>query len=270
MMKKMLRRQGIVLLICLLTTSLLVGCKVMDDQQREDRLKELLRDKYGEEFEVRDMYVTGRVEAWCFPVNNQDLVFKIDTPLEMEYISMDDYLQTIVERQISDELQEFGDDAFGECYISANITLASTNDISNKDASTVDLYQINEYVKSKGFTNYIDIYVFFDGTSNNYENEYEFLQKVAENYSEFNDEENIVIVLYSADDIFRKEAEEIIGYYGWHSIGMLSQNDIYKILDGKKKLVIYHNCDGNMYTYDDNQEQCLLNFEKYCSLRKKL
>ena len=41
---------------------LLVGCE-MSYSQREKKLKELLSEKYGEEFEVREMYVTGDVEA---------------------------------------------------------------------------------------------------------------------------------------------------------------------------------------------------------------
>ena len=46
------------------------GCGTMSNGQREKRLKELLRNKYGEDFEIRELYVTGKVDAWCYPVND--------------------------------------------------------------------------------------------------------------------------------------------------------------------------------------------------------
>ena len=53
----------------------------MSKVKREKRIKELLRDKFGEEFEVRELYDTGAIEAWCYPQNDPTMIFKVETML---------------------------------------------------------------------------------------------------------------------------------------------------------------------------------------------
>jgi len=49
----------------------------MSNGQREKRLKELLRNKYGEEFEVGELYATGRIDAGCYLVNDPTMIIKV-------------------------------------------------------------------------------------------------------------------------------------------------------------------------------------------------
>ena len=91
----MKNKRNIYLGLILFSIIFFVGCNTMSTEQRKERLKELLRNKYGEEFEIRELYDSGAVKAWCYPQKDSLLLFKAGAMLKMEEISNDDYLQTI-------------------------------------------------------------------------------------------------------------------------------------------------------------------------------
>ena len=267
-MKKMFRWQGIVLLMCLLTTSLLVGCKVMDDQQREDRLKELLRDKYGEEFEVREMYVTEKVEAWCYPVDNPNLLFTISTQLDMEKIGSDEYLQVVVEKQINDELQPLVEKSFGEnSFIYSDIPLGSTDGLMNYDASTINLILLRDYIKKEELSDKIYIRIIANEQNNNINMEYDFIKKMGDMYK--TDElPEIILSLYYGDSVFISESQKALGEYGWHSTGTDDYVDIMSVVKEKEKIVIYYHENGDPYISENSFEtQTELDLDGYKIIR---
>ena len=260
------RRQGIVILMCLLTTSLLVGCKVMDDQQREDRLKELLRDKYGEEFEVREMYVTGGVEAWCYPVDNPDVIFTIETTLDMDNISADDYLQTIVELQINNKVTPLAENKFGKSLVSANIPLGATTDIENSSAKDICLEKLLEYIHENGYSDHIFITVFC--TSSDTNQEYDFIKEIGKMYQD-GEIPYVNLEIYFLNNEYFDDAQEAINLYGWNSIGSTEITDIYDVLKEQNSIMIHFYEDGIPYVFDEQSESNdALDIIKYQELRR--
>ena len=261
------RRQGIVILMCLLTTSLLVGCKVMDDQQREDRLKELLRDKYGEEFEVREMYVTGGVEAWCYLVDNPDVIFTIETTLDMDNISADDYLQTIVEHQLNDEMQVVADKFFSKSLISVNIPLGATNGYQNYKSEGIDCEKLLEYIRSNNYSSDITVNMFIKGEK--YDIEYQVIHEIYRILSDYN-VRRTYFVIYICDDQDIVKAQDAIAELGWHSIGDTTRMDIYKVKKEFKYYTLYFDENAKPYIYDSKtDEEKLMDITIYKEIREE-
>ena len=276
-MKKKFRRQGIVVLMCLLTTSLLVGCKVMDDQQREDRLKELLRDKYGEEFEVREMFVTARVEAWCYPVDNPEIIFKIITASEMEVISMDYYIQRSVSAQIEKEIQPKLEEVFPGSYVFVEIPTATTSKDFVDQNEEINAKLLLDYYRSQSLSDSLYISVFFNKENISYEEEsYEWtkLNAILGDVMSETGNSNIHFTLYPCEPEDIEEAKKVINEYGWDDIGSTKVTDIYDIVKEKKCMYIFCTYNSNedkyeYYIFDDENKRELSN-EIYVEEREEL
>ena len=207
----------------------------MDDQQREDRLKELLRDKYGEEFEVREMYITGGIEAWCYPVDNPDVIFKIETTLDMDNISADDYLQTIVEKQISEELQNLADEYLGESFVFADLPLGDTTNFTNPNASEIDYDSLRHYISSQNIEEKFFVNVFLTDKDDSSEKEYNFIQEIGKkiNSDEYSE---IILRMYYGDEMFIQDAKMVLDEFGWNSAESTKKKDIIDVIEGRKKI----------------------------------
>ena len=245
----------------------LVGCKVMDDQQREDRIKELLRDKYGEEFEIREMQVTEAVHAWCYPLDDTALLFEIDTSLEMNQIAMDDYLQCLVERQLNNELQPLSESAFGKSLLSTDIPLASTENYVDPNSETVTMESLLEYIKSEELSDRFFIYVFSTNEKGDVQKEYDFICDIGKKYNE-DDALEAILVLYYGDEQFLTDAEKALNMYGWSiATGSSSREDIMNVIKGQKSIVVHFD-DGQPYIIEkEGTEKLKLTEEKFLQLR---
>ena len=266
-MKKRLGRQGLFILTGLLMICVLVGCG-MSTSKRERKIKGLFRDKYGEEFEVRELYANSGVHAWCYPESDPSLIFEIETPTKLDKIVADDYLQCIVERQLNEELQPFVDEEFEDSFISSDIPLGATTNFQNPDAQNVNLDNLLDYINSEGLSDHIFLNVFVSKANNDLEREYQFISKIGEMY-----QTGVlpypVLVIYFGDESFIYESKELIGEYGWTiAMGSDSRYDIYDLVNDKKEIIIHYYEDGKPRIFGTEKEQWTdLDYEKYQELR---
>ncbi len=272
MMKKILRRQGLLILLFLLMGGAFVGCNVMDDQQREDRLKELLKEKYGEEFEVREMYVKESVEAWCYPVNNPDVIFMIATSLKMDEISKDYYLQQQVCMQIEEELQPQIEMIFPKCFVSTSISVANTNNFEDYSNKGVNAEQLITYFRSENLSDSISISVFVDCdniTDENIDTEIIQLIDMVNTESDKMNNPYIHFYLYPCNYDKIKDIKEIVQTWNWHSIANNNIEDIYDYLEDFKRISLLFDQDENVYIIDNNGNKVSFEESIYVEQRKK-
>ena len=77
----------------LLLVLCLAGCGLF--QSGEDKLKDLLEDKYGEKFGVESYYYAGDMWSMCYPLSDPTLLFEVRTDGEVTHIVHDYYLHTL-------------------------------------------------------------------------------------------------------------------------------------------------------------------------------
>ena len=250
----------------------LVGCGVPSEAKRERKIKKLLNDKYGEEFEIRESFVTSGVHAWCYPVNDPSLVFEISTPAKMDSITADDYLQCIVERQLNEKFQTMAEKTFGsDCIVSTNIPLGSTTSFQNSNSQDVDLDSILDYIYANGLSDHIFLFIFCNSDEYNEKKEYEFISKVGQLYQS-GDMPYTILEIYSGDELFLESVNSALNEYGWTiAVGEDSRWDIDDVIREKKGILIHYYEDGSPYTH--NKELDLiedLTIEKYTEMRREI
>lgn len=258
------------LIMAVIVMAMSFGCqRPMTTKEREERLKELLKDKYGEEFEVRELYVTGAVEAWCYPVNDFSRIFKIETMLDMENITEDDYLQSIVAAQINEELQPLADNSFGDCYVYSNILLASTSGFLDPKASAITLQKLYEYMESNNYGDSIHINVFVNSSNSNsdYSKEFVFIENIGNMIKEKKLSSSTKVVIYYGDKNFTSSAQKAIAEFGWNTISNNSRIDIMDVINNRDGIRVYFNSNGEPMNHKNNaDESSLMDVEEY---RKK-
>ncbi len=268
MKKRAILRNVVLILVVLIILTLTAGCKrPMTTSAREKRLKDLLRDKYGEEFDVRELYVTGAVDAWCYPVNDPTMIFEVGTMLNMEEIAEDDYLQNIVGEQINEKFQKDAEEAFGNCIFYTHIPLGGTNGINSPRSDTVTLENLLEYEKEKGFSSsiLIDIYVENNPVSGNEVlKEYKFLERVGEYLNMYEVEETIT--LYFGDHQFVEDVRNALEKWRWAT--SYGDDNIHNALKYKEPL--YLGFSGGVLTHriDDTEEFEIVDLKRYMELKK--
>ena len=228
-LKKYIQSRRILLLLlftCILTITSVACQKPMTTEDRKDRMKELLKDKYGEEFEVRELYNTGKIEAWCYPVSNPTMVFKADSTLEMEEIVSDFYLQNIVCKQVELQLQPDAEQCFYNCYVSAHIATADTSKYLNPESSGVTLRSLEDYFSTQGIEGRITISVFVDDNTNRNSmlNEYLFLEEKIIKRVNGGEFPNTHFNLYLGNAELVKHAKDIIEIQRWDWITVMSRD----------------------------------------------
>ncbi|MDE7251324.1 MAG: hypothetical protein K2O32_00055 [Acetatifactor sp.] len=89
--------------------------------------KRVLREKYGEEFIVHDVYSKASHEyfADCSPVSNKEVAFRAAVWKDGSGVVYDEYLESIVARElkneIEEELQKYFDSVFVKVYLSYRV-----------------------------------------------------------------------------------------------------------------------------------------------------
>lgn len=256
-MKKIIKRLIVINLFISLVTTLLIGCG-MSDRQRENRLKELLKDKYGEDFVVREMYVTGGVEAYCYPVNNPDIIFKIETSLEMDVIEMDYYLQRLVCIQLEEELQPKIEEIYPGCYVSVHMDVGSTTNYDNYIENGVSPKLLIDYMRDDNLLDSITVTIFADKESLTNKLECDDWQKLKKDIIAIAEEANnpnIILDIYGFDSTKIIKAREIIKEINWDSSGILEKDDIYDIKRDSNKIRIIIDNNEKIYILNDFGEK---------------
>lgn len=260
------------LIMAIIVLAMSFGCqRPMTDRDREERLKELLKDKYGEEFEVKKLYTSGAVHAICYPTKDFTMIFEVRTPLEMERIEEDDYLQNIVGRQIDEEFQTAAEAAFGNCFVFTNIPLGSTDGIKSPCPDTVTLETILEYEKENGFSNSILIDIYAEGDSINGVTEhleYDFIKTIGA-FMDKNGVDRSVLTLYFGSHQFVEDAKVSLEKWGWTST--FGEDNINEVLDDKKFIYITFS-EGTMVhrINDDSEDYEMVDYSKYVELKKEI
>jgi len=259
---------GIMVFICF-------GCnKPMTTESKKTRMKELLKDKYGEEFEVRELYDTGRIEAWCYPVRDLTLVFEADAYSSMDELAEDDYVQAIVEKQLDEELQPSAEEAFGNCFVSTNIALGETKGIVFSVAENITFDTLLEYEKKEGLSNTMYINVFIESTGKDesmIEKEYEFIRKIGSFMHRYGLRDS-VLILYWGDSHFINDAKKAIEEFGWSrsASGFSNRENITKIKEGKKRLRVYYKDDIPIDDSLESSNYDEMDFNKYKELKEEV
>ena len=264
MKKRAILRNVVLILVVLIILTLTAGCKrPMTTSAREKRLKELLKDKYGEDFEIRELYVTGKVDAWCYPVNDPTMIIKVDTTLNMDEIGMDNYIQSIICRQIDNELTPGFQQVFKGCYLSSNNDYGNTNDYYDY-YNSINMKSFAQYVQKKGSKDYYTIAVFIDIdsiSSNNVLFEYEEINKIIGELQKKGDNTSVFVNLYFCDNKRIIEAQNAISNYSWKD-SENSETDIYDVIKKIPKIEIYFGRDADSYLMV-NGEKIELSYQVY-------
>lgn len=265
MKKRAILRNVVLILVVLIILTLTAGCKrPMTTSAREKRLKNLLKDKYGEEFEIRELYDNGAVKAWCYPQKDSLLLFKAGTTLKMEEISKDDYLQTIACKKIDEELQQPAEKAFCNSFIYSHIDIDNTTGYITNSADDITIKMLTEFYKNRGLSPKITIEMF--AVPKAYEEEYLFLNNyilkkiVKEDYPQTH------INIYFCDEKTIDSAKLALEEWTWYSSD--STEDIFDIKEGLKKLELYFDENGNGYIYSSSKEE--FSIDNYKTAREEI
>ena len=113
-MKQVKNKRNLLIVFVLLLVLCLAGCGLF--QSGEDKLKDLLEDKYGEKFGVESYYYAGDMWSMCYPLSDPTLLFEVRTDGEVTHIVHDYYLQNVVARQVEEEYSPLVEQAFPGSY----------------------------------------------------------------------------------------------------------------------------------------------------------
>ena len=113
-MKQVKNKRNLLIVFVLLLVLCLAGCGLF--QSGEDKLKDLLEDKYGEKFGVESYYYAGDMWSMCYPLSDPTLLFEVRTDGEATHIVHDYYLQNVVARQVEEEYSPLVEQAFPGSY----------------------------------------------------------------------------------------------------------------------------------------------------------
>lgn len=134
---------AVVLLVFLLIGYFLFGTEI----NREKHTKQLLSEKYGEEFEVLDTWSNGgnAYFALCYPTADRDLLFEASFNLKSKKFR-DEYPQSIVSKELKTIVTPKLNNIFGECYSCPFIGSVDSK-ITNKSDVTIE----NFVIKTKSY-----------------------------------------------------------------------------------------------------------------------
>ncbi len=236
-----IKRNLLIVFILLLALCFVTGCGLL--RSDEDKLKDLLEDKYGEEFGVESYYYAGDMWAMCYPVNDPTLLFEVRTDGEVTKISHDYYLQNVVARQVEEEYGPLVEQVFPGSYLSVTL---SASDYEGQTADKVSLESMLQYNNShhddsdESWT-YIVLNIFVDKsqmTEENVEAEYKFLYEEIGTQVKNCKLPDTIIKLYFGDTNYVRECAEIIEDTTW------MQSDIYEKIKNQPFFKIFYYEDG--------------------------
>ncbi|MBQ8247322.1 MAG: hypothetical protein IJZ42_09335 [Lachnospiraceae bacterium] len=225
-----IKRNLLIVFILLLALCFVTGCGLL--RSDEDKLKDLLEDKYGEEFGVESYYYAGDMWAMCYPVSDPTLLFEVRTNDKVTVIGHDYYLQTVVQRQVDEELQPLVEEVFPGSFVSSDL---SASDYEGQTADKVSLESMMQYSNSSRYDEdptwtYVTINIFVDTNQleeENFKLEYEFLVKEIGGRVASDELPDTIIYLYCGDTFFVNECNSIIKNEQWYG-----NSNIYQKIKG--------------------------------------
>ncbi|MDE7251316.1 MAG: hypothetical protein K2O32_00015 [Acetatifactor sp.] len=143
--------------------------------------KRVLREKYGEEFIVHDVYSKASHEyfADCSPVSNEEIVFQAAVWKDGSGVVYDEYIQNIVAREIEkgieEELQKYYDSVFVKVYITGGV------DVLYGEVKSAQDVTMEEYIKRVNPSRcWIDVGIDAEDGKDHLEEEYAFYESIQE------------------------------------------------------------------------------------------
>ena len=205
-------KQRIEILVVLLITGIslfMSGC----GKSREDITKELLSQKYGEEFNVYSIRSEGSVYyATCSPIDNSEIVFEARMVDGLEQVDEDDYFERLYAHNINDILEEDLKLFFPKAFIHTTVSCWPKNDITNLKG--LDIVDLNRNIEKDSFyiqAAYVDIYYDGDiGTNKLYKEEYDYFTNKVEEYIK---EEKMLPITISIIKVDDETIERLRSYY---------------------------------------------------------
>ncbi len=254
MKQRKIKRNLLIAFALLLVMCFVTGCGLL--RSDEDKLKDLLEDKYGEEFGVESYYYAGDMWAMCYPINDPTLLFEVRTDSEVTKISRDIYLQTVVARQVEEEYGPLVEQAFPGSYLSVTL---SASDYEGQTADKVSLESMLQYHNSSSDDEdeswtYITFNIFVDTSQTldeNIEKEYVlFKDEIGKDFANGKLPDTIII-LYFGDATFIMECKDAIANMTWSG-----SSDIYDITEGCPEIWMgYDNNNEFVYTLEEYIER---------------
>ena len=235
-MKQVKNKRNLLIVCVLLLTLCLAGCGLFKSDTQ--KLKDLLEDKYGEKFGVESYYYAGDMWSMCYPLSDPTLLFEVRTDDKVTFIGHDYYLQTVVQRQVDEELQPLVEQAFPGSFVSSYIgnTLKTIPETFPR-ANEVGINDIIEYCTQTGTSLDIVINIFVDTsqmTEESSEEEYLFIVEEIGERVAGGELPDTIVKLYFGDAIFINECKEILASEKWYG-----NSTIYEMIDGRGRIRIY-------------------------------
>ena len=259
-MKQVKNKRNLLIVFVLLLVLCLAGCGLF--QSGEDKLKDLLEDKYGEKFGVESYYYAGDMWSMCYPLSDPTLLFEVRTDGEVTHIVHDYYLQNVVARQVEEEYEPLAQQVFPGCYLSVDIshTLSSIPETFPK-ADTVTVDDIISYYNENDISSNVVINIFVDTSQmseDSIEAEYAFLKDVVGSNVANDKLPATIVKLYFGDANFIKECEDVILMNTW------MESDIYEKIEVYPMIWIGYDDNGTPYNGPD------ITLDRYAESRREI
>jgi len=243
--------------VVFIMTVMNAGCrKAMTTANKKERIKELLKEKYGEEFEVRNLYYSGAVHAWCYPINDSSMIFMADTSEKMEEIQDDQYIQKIVCTQLDNSLNPEFDSIFSDCFVSTNIFSGGTDKfLSIYDKKEICFKTLMQFFRSQGISDDIVVNVFINkdlSTTNNTLVEYNSIVEIAGRIQEEGEYPYVSIHLYFCDLSQIINVRKAIENYNWED-SESSDQDIYDVIKDIPKIKMLFDKKGDSFIISEGE-----------------
>ena len=152
-------------------------------KSREDVTKELLSQKYGEEFIVHSIRSEGSIYyATCSPISDSNLFFETSVISDKNLIDEDNYVENCIAKRINVLLEEDLEQFFPGAYIHTKIKVWPIKGVT--DVKNASLEELIGSINSSGHIHlaYVDIYVDEKiGTNKMYHEEYLYFEDIIRN-----------------------------------------------------------------------------------------
>ncbi|MBQ8234469.1 MAG: hypothetical protein IJZ36_02655, partial [Bacilli bacterium] len=165
------------LLLLLILSINLLGCSLVP--LTETKVKNLLSEKYGESFEIKEVQSKNFLEGYttyiAYPSNETTCLFKVSVDNDGKRFS-DNYAVKQICKELTD-IVEVNLDTVANTYVHTNTVI----DMMQSDNIAIDLY---DFASERGSV--FNIYVYFDSTLCSIDSIYNKLELIIQNLSYVN------------------------------------------------------------------------------------
>ncbi|MDE7251326.1 MAG: hypothetical protein K2O32_00065 [Acetatifactor sp.] len=215
--------------------------------------KRVLREKYGEEFIVHDVYSKASHEyfADCSPTSNEEIVFQAAVWKDGSGVVYDEYVEGIVarelEKEMEEELQKYYDSFFVKVYLSGGY------DARHAEVNSVQDITMEEYVKRfNPLRCRIDIGIDAEEGNDHFEEEYAFYESVQEKISN------------------QKCPPLYVGYYNMDEELQEWCNDFFTYNAGAYYTYTHKRAECNGMEYECTVEGISITYDEFKTMREEL